>query len=166
MRLFIWMVLLLVLPACHVISVHEYEYIQERNKQSATLIKQNSALEEQVAQLQKEKQMVKRATVSHLPAEKEDPVDKIEPTVVDDSKASAQENHGFYLQLGAFRQQKFARQLLSQLNESWGAARIEVVGKGLHAVRIGPFSSYHQASTQHSLILEEAGFKGFILEKK
>lgn len=70
---------------------------------------------------------------------------------------------GYYVQLGAFKDQKRARTLFSRLSPTW-KTHIASRPNGMHAVWVGPYRTYKEASRYREKITSTAKLKGFVVK--
>lgn len=70
---------------------------------------------------------------------------------------------GYYIQLGAFKDQKPARILFSRLSPTW-KTHITSRPNGMFAVWVGPYATYKEASLYRKKIMSTAKLKGFVVK--
>jgi cell division septation protein DedD len=70
---------------------------------------------------------------------------------------------GYYVQLGAFKDQKRAQTLFSRLSPTW-KTHIASRPNGMLAVWIGPYRTYKEASRHREKIASTAKLKGFVVK--
>jgi cell division septation protein DedD len=70
---------------------------------------------------------------------------------------------GYYVQLGAFKDQKRARTLFSRLSPTW-KTHIASRPNGMHAVWVGPYPTHKEASRYREKITSTTKLKGFVVK--
>jgi len=70
---------------------------------------------------------------------------------------------GYYVQLGAFKDQKRARTLFSRLNPTW-KTHITSRPNRMFAVWVGPYPTHKEASRYREKIASTAKLKGFVVK--